>query len=92
MSEIKVVYGDVEQALSRLKSVVPSQQPSLAPVKEGSNVLDAMTKLKNVNESLRKIIQSYQTLLLENEKATEKAVQSIREADEKLASSANDKG
>ncbi|MGC4376826.1 YwqI/YxiC family protein [Fictibacillus sp. Mic-4] len=92
MSEIKVVYGEVEQALSRLKSAVPSMQPSFAPVKEGSNVLDTMTKLKNVNESLRKIIQAYQTLLLENKKATEKAVQSMRELDEKLIYSANDKG
>ncbi|MGC4379394.1 YwqI/YxiC family protein [Fictibacillus sp. Mic-4] len=92
MSEIKMVYGDIEQALSRLKSAVPPQQPSFAPVKKGSNVLDAITKLKEVNKSLRDIVQSYQTLLLENEKATEKAVQSIREMDEKLASTANDKG
>ncbi|MGC4378612.1 YwqI/YxiC family protein [Fictibacillus sp. Mic-4] len=91
MNEIKVVYGDIDEALSRLKSAVPSEQPSFPSVKEGSNVLDVITKLKSVNESLRKIIQSYQTLLLENEKASEKAVQSIHEAEEKLASSAKEK-
>ena len=43
------------------------------------------TKLEQINKTLMEILKLYQTLLLRNEEATKKAIDSLKETDRMVA-------
>ncbi|MDQ0215833.1 translation initiation factor 2B subunit (eIF-2B alpha/beta/delta family) [Oikeobacillus pervagus] len=85
--EIKLEYGEVEQALSTLKSSTGSLETTVPSSIGNQNVLDVVKKLNKLNHSLQEALTSYKALLIHNEEATRKSVDAMRETDEKLATS-----
>lgn len=84
--QIKVNYSEVEHTLTKLKS---SCNLLSAPYKEleGSNNLNAFTKLNLLNEKLHQLSNAYKDLLIDNVEATQKSVSALKEADKMLSSS-----
>ena len=84
--EIKIRYDEVEKALNKLKtstSLIGLTAPSI----EGSNELNAVTKITDINKDLATLAQSYQALLLANIEATQSSVETMKETDETISAS-----
>lgn len=84
--EIKVSYGEVETALDTLKA---STSQLSAPARDitGSNKLDVVDELIQLNEGLQTLANTYKDQLLSNIEATTQSVSALKEADEELSSS-----
>ncbi|HZG70415.1 MAG TPA: YwqI/YxiC family protein [Chondromyces sp.] len=83
--QIKIVYEDVEQALTKLKSSTQMIDTSFPSSIGGENVLDTVTKLNEINQALQQLTEAYKALLLKNEEATRQSVQAMKETDEQVA-------
>ncbi len=84
--EIKIRYDEVEKALNKLKtstSLIGLTAPSI----EGSNELNTVTKMTDINKDLATLAQSYQALLLANIEATQSSVETMKETDETISAS-----
>lgn len=88
-TEIKIRYGEVEQALSRLKDSTQALDTSMPSNIGGKNVLEVINRLNELNGKMKVLLTAYKTLLQQNENSTQHSVQMMREADEKLAHSTN---
>ena len=53
------------------------------------NVLDVATKLDSMAKELEHVLETYQTLLLNNIKTSKNSVQYMKEQDEKLSAAIN---
>ncbi|WP_054950341.1 YwqI/YxiC family protein [Numidum massiliense] len=80
-SEIRIVFQEVEQALSELNASSQSLDPSFPLNSREKNVLDTVKKLKECQQLLQQSMLAYKQLLLKNEQATRTAIQTMREAD-----------
>jgi len=84
--EIKIRYDEVEKALNKVKTstgLIGLTAPSI----EGSNELNAVTKIIDINKDLVTLAQSYQALLLANIEATQSSVETMKETDEAISAS-----
>jgi Family of unknown function (DUF5344) len=85
-NEIRVVQGEIEHHLSKMKSSAESLQPDVPQNIGQENRLEVVTKLNELNQSLELMIQSYKELLIRNEELTRQAVQDMADADKELSS------
>lgn len=83
--EIKIRYNEVEKVLMKVKTSANFQHT--APSIEGSNQLNAVKKINDINKDLAILAQSYQTLLLANIEATQSSVETMKETDEAISAS-----
>jgi superfamily I DNA and/or RNA helicase len=85
--EIKIKYGEVDEALSNLISSTNTLKPSSPQGIQGSNVLDSVEKLETLNQSLNKLLESYKLLIMNNAESTKQSVQAMKDTDQELSSS-----
>ncbi|WP_139377088.1 YwqI/YxiC family protein [Halobacillus hunanensis] len=86
-NEIKLRVSDVEQALSNLQTATQSLTPPSIKDVSGQNRLDVVDQLNELNSSLAQLINSYKTLLLNNESATKQSIETLLATDETVAGS-----
>ena len=86
-NEIKIEYGEVENALSQLKAATQSLETSLPTSVGGSNQLDVVTKMEDLNQSFHQMVEAYKALLVNNEQATRTSVEEMRKTDQLLSNS-----
>lgn len=80
MSEIKMVYGDIEARLKEMQSACQSLQPQKeAPIQE--NNLDSVHKLNEISSKLENLLLRYQEVLTNNIKTSDKLVEQMKETD-----------
>ncbi|WP_152640097.1 YwqI/YxiC family protein [Virgibacillus necropolis] len=87
--EIKLIHADVEKALAGLKASIQTLETSFSKSMQGENRLDTVTKLNEINQSFERVLNSYQTLLVNNQEATSNAAESFKQTEEKVASRIN---
>ena len=83
--EVKVIYGEVEQALKKLQSSAQTIEPLKIEDLHNTNVLDMTEKLGYMNETLQQVLQSYKELLIENEASTSRSVKVLKEVDDSVS-------
>ncbi|USK86917.1 YwqI/YxiC family protein [Peribacillus asahii] len=84
--EIKIRYDEVEKALNKVQTSTGLIQFTVPSI-EGSNELNAVIKITDINKDLATLAQSYQALLLTNIKATQSSVEAMKETDEVISAS-----
>ncbi|MGG1629351.1 YwqI/YxiC family protein [Rossellomorea sp. NRS-1567] len=85
-NEIRVVQGEIDHDLSKMKSSAESLQPDVPQNIGQENRLEVVTKLNELNQSMVQMLQSYKELLIRNEELTRLAVQDMSDADKELSS------
>ncbi|WP_026678528.1 DUF5344 family protein [Fictibacillus gelatini] len=83
-NEIKVVYGDVGEALADLKTATEAFAHS--PIPSLTEGLDCAKKLNELFRKLSELEKTYQRLLANNEKASRQAMESFKKVDQSVAS------
>lgn len=84
LSEVKVVYADVEEQLGVMENANASLNPPAEPAIQG-NTLDVVTKLNELALELEQVLTSYQLVLQNNIETTKKSVQYMREQDRRIS-------
>ncbi|WP_273124229.1 DUF5344 family protein [Bacillus weihaiensis] len=80
MSEIKMVYGDIEARLKDMQSTCQSLQPQIAaPIQE--NNLDSVHKFNQISSKLENLLLRYQEVLSNNIKTAEISLEQMKEKD-----------
>lgn len=82
---IKIVQSETDQALAKLHASIQALEVPLNASIQDENELSLVEVLNQTNESLAAIIRTYQSLLLEHEAATKKAIESIIQSDQNIA-------
>lgn len=85
-NEIRVVQGEIDHHLSKIKSSAESLQPDVPRNIGHENRMEVVTKLNELNQSMEQMVQSYKELLMRNEELTRQAVQDMADADQELSS------
>ena len=85
-NEIRVVQGEIDHHLTKMKSSAESLQPDVPQNIGQENRLEMVTKLNELNQSVEQMLQSYKELLIRNEELTRQAVQDMADADKELSS------
>lgn len=83
-TEVKMVYGEIEEQLGLMNDAATSLNPQGEPPITG-NVLDTVTKLTELSERLEQLLTKYQTVLLQNIETTKNSVEYMRETDENVS-------
>ncbi|MCA1061070.1 YwqI/YxiC family protein [Rossellomorea aquimaris] len=86
VNEIKVVHGEIEQSLAKVKSSTESLRSDLPKNIGKENSLEVVTKLNELNQMMEQMIDHYKQLLIRNEELTRQAVQDMAQADRDLSS------
>lgn len=86
MNEIKIIDQAVQTALDSLKQSSQDFEGDFT-IEKGQNVLDLMNSIETINQSLNELIDSYRNLLLQNENTARRAVETLKETDQAVASS-----
>ncbi|WP_148357616.1 DUF5344 family protein [Peribacillus simplex] len=85
--EMKVRYGDVEDAISKIESASEAFETSLMKEMASGNELDVVNKLNELNGMLEEIGMAYKNVLKENNQSVIKILQEIKEVDHNISSS-----
>ncbi len=83
-TEIKIKQNVIDQELSKMKSSTNALHTSLPSAVGEDNVLTAVQKWKVLHQEYEKMLESYKTLLIQNEEASQQVVQSMIELDDQL--------
>lgn len=83
---IKVTKEPIQSALDDLSASTESIATTFSSEITGNNKLDTVQKINHIKQQYDAALKSYQTLLKQHIKATNEAVESMAETDEKLAS------
>ncbi|QTD39744.1 YwqI/YxiC family protein [Sporosarcina sp. Te-1] len=83
MTEMKIVYEEVESKLGEIQGATEELDPT-AVAAITQNQLDVVTKLTELQSKLETLLTNYQTLLKKNVETTENSVQFLRAADETI--------
>ncbi|BCB06057.1 YwqI/YxiC family protein [Bacillus sp. KH172YL63] len=86
VKEIKVVHGEIEQSLTKLKFSTEALQSNLPYDIGQGNALEVVTKINELNQMMGQMIEDYKQLLMRNEEQTRQAVQDMAQADRNLSS------
>ncbi|KMJ56590.1 hypothetical protein AB685_21110 [Bacillus sp. LL01] len=86
MSEIKILYADVEQGLAKLQNTIQALDPSMPTAVGANNVLDVVDRMNQLNQQMNQMVEAYQALLLKNEQDTRQALETMKEADQQVSS------
>ena len=86
-NEIKIEYGEVSRALSKLQSSAFSIDSSALKnvTVEDQNMLDLSTKIVNLNRSLQEILSAYKDLLEGNVASTNRSLETMKEAERQIS-------
>ncbi|MBD7939694.1 MULTISPECIES: YwqI/YxiC family protein [Cytobacillus] len=85
-TEIKLIKGDVEEALAKLQTSANALKSSLPADIGQNNVLTTVDRLNQLNQVIIQVTETYKTLLLQNEQSTRQSVAFLSEADEQISS------
>ena len=91
MTEVKIVYADVENQLKEMTAANEGLNPTIESPIEG-NVLDVVDKLNELSTNLETLLTKYQNLLNENILTTTSSVEFMKETDETLSTGIKDSG
>ncbi|MDV2686597.1 YwqI/YxiC family protein [Alkalihalophilus lindianensis] len=86
MSEIKILYADVEQELAKLQNSIQALDPSMPTAVGANNVLEVVDRMNQLNQQMNQMVEAYQALLLKNEQDTLQALETMKEADQQVSS------
>ncbi|WMT18243.1 YwqI/YxiC family protein [Parageobacillus toebii] len=84
-NEIKIVYEKVESSIANMERSTQSLEPVFPSSLGGENVLDVVTKLNELMQELQQTFIAYKELLIKNEIDTRQSIQTMRYADEEVA-------
>ena len=84
--EIKIHYDEVEECLIKVNSSSGHLDAKTASI-EGSNQLNIVKKINQINKELKALAISYQSLLKTNIEETQTSLEKMKEADEVIAAS-----
>lgn len=90
MTEIKMVYGEIEAQLSVMKQSCDTLKPQAADPITG-NTLDVAEKLADIGKRLETLLVNYQSVLSQNISSTEGAVEFMRNTDHQLSGTMQNK-
>ncbi|MGR9049153.1 DUF5344 family protein [Halobacillus faecis] len=83
--EIKIRWSEVEQSISQMQTATQSfSSPSIKTISEPCN-LEVVNQLNDLNAELKLLAESYKSLLLNNESATLRSVETFVQTDEVAA-------
>ncbi|MEN1967788.1 YwqI/YxiC family protein [Lentibacillus sp. N15] len=83
-TQIKIDFANVEQVMIDLQTTAQELEPvSIPPIHAGQ--LDMIDTLNGINQELDDILTSYQTLLMNNNDAASRSVESMKATDEQAA-------
>ncbi|MFT0802638.1 YwqI/YxiC family protein [Bacillus swezeyi] len=85
--EIKVKTGEVKEALSKLQHSAEALKPNVPTDIKGKNNLDVVKKIEDMNKDLKELTKAYASALSKQIAQTESAVETMKDTDNKLASS-----
>ncbi|MEH6947112.1 DUF5344 family protein [Bacillus sp. JJ634] len=85
--EMKVRYGDVEDAISKIENASDTFETSLMKEIASGNELEVVNKLNELNNMLEEVGQSYKKVLKENNQSVIRSLQHLKEADQNISSS-----
>ncbi|MBD1380445.1 YwqI/YxiC family protein [Bacillus sp. IB182487] len=85
--EMKIRYGEVESAISKIESSAGSFETSLLKEIAGGNELDVVNKLNELNNLLEEVGEAYKQVLKANNQSVRTTIESIKEADHNIGSS-----
>ena len=83
MTEMKIVYEEVESKLGEIQGATDGLDPTAVSA-ISQNQMDVVTKLTELQTKLETLLTNYQTLLLKNVETTENSVQFLQAADETI--------
>lgn len=84
--EIKVRYGDVEEAISKIDGAADSLETSLEEI-TGSNELNVVDKLNELSQLLAEVSEAYKQVLKENNQTVRTTLEDMKQVDENLSTS-----
>ncbi|MDQ0224113.1 hypothetical protein CHH83_03270 [Bacillus sp. 7586-K] len=84
--EIKVRYGDVEEAISKIDGAADSFETSLEEI-TGSNELNVVDKLNELSQLLVEVSEAYKQVLKENNQTVRTTLEDMKQVDENLSTS-----
>ncbi|RWZ58552.1 hypothetical protein EQV77_06185 [Halobacillus fulvus] len=83
--EIKLDRNEVEDSLTNMQAAIQSLSlPAMKTMGEQSN-LEMLKQLNELNTELKLLVENYQHLLLNNESATRRSVESLSQSDQVAA-------
>ncbi|WP_433959649.1 DUF5344 family protein [Cytobacillus horneckiae] len=85
--EMKVRYGDVENAVSKIESKAVAFETSLMKELASGNELSVVSKLNELNHMLEEIGSTYKKVLSENNQAVTRTLEELKEIDHHISSS-----
>lgn len=85
-TEIKIQYEEAEAALSKLRQSVDSWDTSFPKEIGGENNLEVINKLNELNAQCKKMLETYQELLMDNQETSKQSVEDMEETDQTLHS------
>lgn len=84
--EVKVRYGDVEAAISKIESASEAFESSLLKDMASGNELNVVNKLNELNHLLQEVGKAYKNILSENNRNVRKSLEELKEEDRKISS------
>ena len=86
-NEIKIEYGEVSRALSKLQSSAFSIDSSALKnvTVEDQNMLELSSKIVNLNRSLQEVLSVYKDLLAGNVASTNRSLETMKEAEQQIS-------
>ena len=85
--EMKILYGGVEDAVSKIEAAADAFETTLAKDVASGNELDIVTKLNEINNLLEEIGRTYKSVLKDNNQTVLKTLQNLKEVDQDISSS-----
>ncbi|WLR41393.1 DUF5344 family protein [Bacillus carboniphilus] len=85
--EMKVRYGEVEQAISSIDKTLQSVDSALIKDMASGTQLDLVKKLNEINHLLEETSSNFKDILTEHNQLVNKSLQDLKEADDQISSS-----
>lgn len=85
--EVKVQYGHVENAISKIDSASQSFETTLLKNMAAGNELEVVNKLNELNTQLEEVCKAYKEILKTNNLSVRTTLQDLKAVDHQLSAS-----
>ncbi len=83
---MKVRYGEIEDAISKIESASEAFDPSFMKETANGNELDVVKKLNELNQMFEEIGLAYKKVLKANNQSVSRILQGVKEVDQSISS------